>query len=127
MLPGVNPLYSITKYIYSTLFLSLSHIMLGGSPFSICLWCCACSKMLLLLQCPMYLISPAFRVPAVACVADVADNPAFAGFPTGDEFPTVSVVPIAAVISAITLYLYPIADVPAVVFLFLGCCWLSFF
>jgi hypothetical protein len=78
--------------------------------------------MLLLLQSPVYLMSLAYRVPAVACITDVADNPAFAGFPTGDEFPTVSVVPIAAVVSAITLYLYPTADVPAAVFLSLGCC-----
>ncbi len=121
MLPGVNPLNSITKYIYSTFFLSLSQIMLGGSPFSICLWCCDVGKCFLYLQCPIYLM------PAVAYVADIADNPAFAGFPTGDEFPTVSGIPTAAVVSAITLYLYPTTDVPAVVFLFLGCCWLPYF
>jgi hypothetical protein len=79
--------------------------------------------MLLLLQSPMYLMSLAYRVPAVAGIADVA----FAGFPTCDVFPTVSGVPTTAVVSAITLYLYPIADVPAVVFLSLGCCWLSYF
>jgi hypothetical protein len=72
-------------------------------------------------------MSPAHKVPAVACIADVADTPAFAGFPTCDELPNVSGVPTAAVVSAITLYLYPIADVPAVVFLSLGCCWLPYF
>ncbi len=101
--------------------------MLGGSPFSICLWCCGVVTLLLLLQCPMLLMSPAFRVPAVACITDVADNPAFAGFPTGDEFSTVSAVPMGAVISAITLYLYPIADVSACSFPILGCCWLPYF
>jgi hypothetical protein len=68
MFPGVNKLYSTTKYIYSTFFLSLSQIMLGGSPFSICLWCCDVGKCFLYLQCPIYLM------PAVACVADIADN-----------------------------------------------------
>jgi len=73
------------------------------------------------------MMSLAYTVPAVACVTDIADNPAFAGFPTCDEFPTVSGIPIAAVVYAITLYLYPFADVPAIVFLSLGCCWLPYF
>jgi hypothetical protein len=35
-----------------------------------------------------------YRVPAVACVADVADITAFAGFPTVGEFPTGYGIPV---------------------------------
>jgi hypothetical protein len=146
MFPGVNPLYSTTKYIYSTFFfISITNYVRGFPIFNLfmVLWCSniVIKEAMLLhhstinklkmgnpLTCPMYLMPLAYRVSAaVACIADVADHPAFAGFPTGDVFPTVSGVPTAAVVSAIILYLYPIADVPSVVFLSLGCCWLSYF